>query len=156
MAADNREGRERRERRESYSKPSDLLMSFPIFPSFPSFPQQRIPPSLMGLGFLHVVAPRGSHPLGEHGIDRADYPSRHSHHQRPRWNSHAFRHHSTGSNDTAVTDDDTVKQNAAHGDQAIILHDAAVENDPVPYSNPLPYMTRGPFIHVHDGTVQDI
>ena len=110
----------------------------------------------MGFRFLHVVSPRSSHPLGEHSIDRADDASRHSHDQRPRWNPHALGHDGTGSDDTAATDDDTVKQNAAHGDQAIILHDAAVENDPVPYSNPLPYMTRGPFIHVHDGTILDI
>jgi hypothetical protein len=110
----------------------------------------------MCLGLLYIVSPGFCHSLSQSGIDLANDAPGHSHHQRLGWYAHPFRYHCSSSNDTAASDHDSVEQNAAHCNQAIILDGAAVKNDPVSNPNSLPDMTRNTFINVNDGAVLDI
>jgi hypothetical protein len=107
----------------------------------------------MSSGLLHIVAPGGSHPLGQRVVHWPDNPSWNAHHQRPGRDLHSFRNDRTGRNDAAGTDDDTVEQYASHRDETIVAYGTTVQDDSMADPNPLPYRAREALVHVHDSAI---
>jgi hypothetical protein len=107
----------------------------------------------MGSGFLYVVAPGSSYPLGQGVIHWSNYPAWNSHDKRPGRHLHPFRDDRTSRNDTAGSDRYPVEQYASHRDETIVTYRTTVQDDPMADPNPLPYRAGDAFVDVHDGAI---
>ena len=128
---------------------------FSFYPSVSRL-QHREPPRVVRLGLLHVVLPRLRDPLRQLLVHLAHDPA-----GTPITSERGGTSIPSGSTAPAATTLPSptrtlLSSTAAHADEAIVLHDGAVEDDPVTHPHPRAHDAGHVLVHVDDGAVLEV